>query len=415
MRIALIHQYYLRPGQAGGSRFNEMARWWSEQGCEVWVVAGQVEYASGEKSSDYKGVRPWVREDDGPVKVLRAYTPDTYHRTFLGRALSLVGFGVSATTALAALPPCDVIVATSPPLTVAFAGVAARVLRGWPLVFEVRDLWPESAVATDVLSRDSVVTRALYRLEKLANGMASHTVALTPAIAASTIARGLQTPEHTSLIPNGADAAFLAAPFDKRDRDALRESLGWRDRFVVLYAGAHGVANHLEQLLDVAECLRDDPRIQLAAIGDGPKKVALVAASKRRGLRNLAWLDPVSHDQIHRYFDAADCAAAVLKKTPTFETVYPNKVFEGMARARPILCVVDGVARALVEEHGAGVFARPEDPGEIARVIRALAADPEEARKMGERGRELVLARFQRRELAMRYLDLLEQVVARNQ
>lgn len=415
MRIALIHQHYLRPGQAGGSRFNEMARWWTEAGCEVWVIAGQVEYTSGLKPRSYKRAGLWVREDDGPVKVLRAYTPDTYHRTFFGRAVSLAGFGASATAALAALPPCDVIVATSPPLTVALAGIAARVLRGWPLVFEVRDLWPESAVATGVLADDSMVTSALYRLEKLANGFAAHTVALTPAIAASTTSRGFQTPEQTSLIPNGADADFLAAPFDVQDRERLRRQLGWEDRFVILYAGAHGVANHLEQLLDVAECLRDDPRILLAAIGDGPLKPGLVTASKARGLSNLAWLDPVAHDQIHRYFDAADCAAAVLKKTPTFETVYPNKVFEGMARARPILCVVDGVARALVEENGAGVFAPPESPGEIARVIRALAADPESAKKMGERGRELVLARFQRRELAMRYLDLLEQVVAQHQ
>lgn len=414
MRIALIHQYYLRPGQAGGSRFNEMARWWAEAGCEVWVIAGQVEYTSGNKPDVYRGPRVWVREDDGPVKVLRAYTPDTYHRTFLGRAVSLTGFGLSAAMTLAALPPCDVIVTTSPPLTVALAGILARLLRGWPLVFEVRDLWPESAVATGVLSPESSVTRALFAIEKLANRFASHTVALTPAIAASTTRRGLQTPENTSLIPNGADAALLAAPFDAKDRERLREELGWSDRFVVLYAGAHGVANHLEQLLEVAELLRDEPHIQLAAIGDGPCKSALVEASKRRGLHNLAWIDPVAHDQIHRYFDAADCAAAVLKKTPTFETVYPNKVFEGMARARPILCVVDGVARALVEEHGAGVFAEPESPGEIANAIRALASDPTWAKKMGERGRELVLARFQRRDLAHRYLELLREV-SRNQ
>ena len=77
MRIALIHQHYLRPGQAGGSRFNEMARWWTEAGCEVWVIAGQVEYTSGLKPRSYKRAGLWVREDDGPVKVLRAYTPDS--------------------------------------------------------------------------------------------------------------------------------------------------------------------------------------------------------------------------------------------------------------------------------------------------------------------------------------------------
>ena len=413
MRIGVIHQFYLRPGQGGSSRFNEMARLWAEAGHEVWVVAGQVDYTSGARPARWRG-RWCVEERDGGVRVLRAWTPDTYHRTFAGRALALGGFGLSATwAALRRLPPCDVLLASSPPLTAALPGLVARWARRAPLIFEVRDLWPASAVDTGVLGARSPITLALYGLEALAHRGADVSVALTPAIRADIAQRGLARPERLVEVPNGADARMIDAPFDPHARRARRAKLGWSGRFVVLYAGAHGLANDLGQLVEAAEPLRAREDIRLVAVGDGPHKAALVARTRRLGRTNLEWLDPVGRAEIPGLMDAADAGAAILQKNPTFRTVYPNKVFDTMARARPVVCGVDGAARELVVGAGAGVFARPEDPTHLAEQIAWLADHPARARQMGRRGRALVCERFDRRVLAGRYLEIFEGLVGR--
>ncbi len=411
MRITLIHQYYLRQGQAGGSRFNAMARHWCEQGCEVTVLAGQVDYTDGFKPEFWRR-RIAVREQDGPVEVWRLFTPDTYQRTYVGRAAAIASFGAISAAALAPLlRHTDVVIATSPPLTVALSSCLAGALTHTPTIFEVRDLWPESAVATGVLSADGWMTRQLYRLEALAMHTCDAAVALTPAIAEDLVARGLKEREDVHLLPNGADHDVLARGGDEVGRARLRRALGWDGAFVVLYAGSHGLANHLWQYLDAAALLQNREDIILASIGDGPEKPALMRATHQRGLTNVHWLDPVSHDEIGAYFEAADCGAAILKRTPTFRTVYPNKIFDAMAHRRPVLCAVDGAARQLIEEANAGLYAPPESPGELARAIRTLAAHPGRAAQMGQRGRALVEERFDRKKIAGRYLSLMRQLI----
>ena len=410
MKITLVHQYYLRPGQPGGPRFNVMARAWADAGHDVTVIAGQVNYASGEKPEDLRGAL-FHEEYDGPVRVLRVYTPSTYHSGYVGRALSLGGFAVSAALALARSPEADVVLVTSPPLTVGLPAMVARA-RGERVVFEVRDLWPESAVATGVLSESGLLTRALYALEAASYRVSDHIVALTPAIAEDIERRGFAAPGQVSMLPNGADDKMIDRPLDEARRRIIRERHGWTGKFVVLYPGAHGLANALWQLVEAAKLLEHREDIVLAAVGDGARKEALMEMASSLGVAGrMSWLDPVGRDEIVDVIDAADCVAAVLMRTDTFKTVYPNKIFDAMARARPTLLAIDGVARALVEGAGAGVFVEPERPAKLAAAIEALADDPELCERMGAAGRSLVIDRFDRRQLSSAYEELLSSLV----
>src|SRR5262249_54960313 len=160
--ILVIHQYYLAAGQPGGSRFNEFARLWSEAGHEVTVIAGALNYTTRGVDDRYRG-RWVVREQDGPVTGYRCHVPETYHQGHAGRAWAYAGFAASAATAALLAGRPSVVIATSPPLTVAFPGwLAARLRwRGVPWVFEVRDLWPESMVTSGVLPEKGAVTRCL--------------------------------------------------------------------------------------------------------------------------------------------------------------------------------------------------------------------------------------------------------------
>ncbi len=403
MRILVIHQYYLLPGQPGGSRFNELARLWADAGHEVTVIAGTVNYATGEKPERYRG--KWItKERDGKVNVWRCYVPTTYTKGYVGRSWAFFGYTLSAATAALLERDADVVIATSPPLVTPIPGWIAARLRRKPakLIFEIRDLWPESAVTTGVLKEGSALTRGLYALERWACAAADRINVLTPAFRDDLVKRGLASEAKISFVPNGADVSmFHPTP---RENAARREQ-GWGDRFVVMYAGAHGRANAVGQLLDAAELLRDRKDILIATVGDGPERAKLEEEALRRGLTNLQFCGPQPKDRMPEFVNACDVGAAVLQDNPTFRTVYPNKVFDYMACAKPTLLAIDGVARKLVcDEAGAGVFARPEDPKALVAAIESLAADAEARAAMGARGREWVLANATREALAVRYL-----------
>jgi len=410
MRILIVHQYYLMPGQPGGSRFNEMARLWAEQGHQVTVIAGTIDYASGKVPQRYHG--RWVsKENDGAVLVYRCHVPATYATSYVGRMWAFLGFTLSASTAALRVPAPDIVIATSPPLIATIPGwVAARVSRHpVPWIFEVRDLWPESAVTTGVLTAGSPLTRLLYGLERWACRSASKINVLTPAFQADMEKRALAASTKFCFVPNGADVeSFRPGPRDNE----MRRQLGWGDRFVVLYAGAHGRANAIHQLVDAAVELRDRPDILIACVGDGPERHRLSEQAERRGLKNIRFHGAKPKASMPDIVNACDVGAAVLQNNPTFRTVYPNKVFDYMSCARPVLLVIDGAARSLVcDQAKAGVFAEPENPKAIASAIRFLADHPETRAEMGVSGRRWVLANASRDALAARYLGVLMDLV----
>jgi len=275
-----------------------------------------------------------------------------------------------------------------------------------PLVFEIRDLWPESAITTGVIGRDSVIARLLYALERFACTQADAVNVLTPAFGDDLKRRGLVDDDRLLFVPNGADVdAFTPAP---RDNDARRD-LGWGDRFVALYAGAHGRANALGQLLDAAEHLRHRRDVIVATVGDGPERPRLEADARARNLTNMHFIGAVGKERMPAIVAAADVGLAVLQDNPTFRTVYPNKVFDYMACARPTILAIDGIARRLVcDEAKAAVFVEPENGAAIADAIERLADDPDMRRALGQRGRTWVVAHAARAALAEQYLRALE-------
>lgn len=408
MRILVVHQYYLAPGQAGGSRFNEFAARWAAAGHDVEIVAGTIDYSTAAPMRD----RPWWvghRDEDG-IGVWRCRVPVSYNRGYVGRAWAFVGFAASATTAVVLASKADVVISTSPPLITAITGLIGSWRHRAPWVFEVRDLWPESAITTGVIGERSLLARVLYGLERLACRHASMVNVLTPAFREDLLKRGLVEEERICFVPNGADVdVFTPGPRE----NGTRSSLGWGDKVVALYAGAHGRANALGQLVDAAAYLRDRPDILIVSVGDGPERQALERTASERGLSNIGFVGARAKEDIPAMVQACDIGLAVLQDNPTFRTVYPNKVFDYMSAERPTVIAIDGVARELVEGADAGVFARPEDGKSLADAIRRLADQPEERRRLGSNGRAWVLANASRSSLATKYLSILTDLVKR--
>jgi glycosyltransferase involved in cell wall biosynthesis len=398
----------LQPGEPGGSRFNELARLWAAAGHDVTVVAGTVNYATGKAPGEYKG-RWNTREKDGAVTVWRCHVPASYGKSYIGRMWAFFAFTLSATTAVLRCGKPDVIIATSPPLVAAIPGWLGAAWHRARLIFEIRDLWPESAITTGVLRRGSLLTRILYAMERFACRRADRVNVLTPAFRDDLVSRGLAPEAKIVFVPNGADLdLFRPGPSDA----ALRRELGWNDRFVVMYAGAHGRANAIGQLVDAAALLRERQDILIASVGDGPERKKHEDRARSLGLTNILFAGPQPKERMPALVNACDAGAAVLQNNPTFRTVYPNKVFDYMACEKPTLLAIDGVARKLVcDDARAGLFAEPENAVALADVIRKLADDPAGRAAMGRRGRAWVEANAGRDALADRYLTIMRELV----
>jgi glycosyltransferase involved in cell wall biosynthesis len=195
------------------------------------------------------------------------------------------------------------------------------------------------------------------------------------------------------------------------DGSSFRAAHALGERFVAVYAGAHGLSNDLGVVLQAAGELREERGIAFVFVGDGKEKAALEARAEAEGLNNVLFLPPVAKKEMAAVLAAADCGIAILKPLPLYATTYPNKVFDYMAAGRPVVLAVDGVIRHLVEGAGAGVFVPPGDGPALAGAIRRLAADRTGARVMGARGRRLVETRFERRlqaeQLERLFLDMV--------
>lgn len=390
-----------------------MARMWSAAGHDVTVIAGSINHHTGTTPTRYRG-RLLTRERDGAVDVWRCYVPSAYRRSYFGRRLGYIVFTLTAALAAITTPRADIVIATSPPLVVVVPGWLKARLSGRhvPWIFEVRDLWPESAIATGVVRRGSVQARIFFALEAWACRSASLVNVLTPAFQEDMIARRLVSPSRLALVPNGGDlSTFRPGP---RDNDVRRDH-GWGDRIVVLYAGAHGRANALRQLLDAAESLGGRADILIVTVGDGPERDALEIEARSRGLRNIQILGPKPKESMPDYINAADIGVAVLQNNAIFRTVYPNKVFDYMACGRPVIVGVDGAVRTLVcDQARAGLFAEPEDGAAIAEAILKLADDVEERLAMGSRGRQWTLTNASRDNLAAQYLEIMRNLTDRS-
>ena len=211
--------------------------------------------------------------------------------------------------------------------------------------------------------------------------------------------------EKVSLIPNGADPEMFDPDSDGR---SFREKHHLNDKFVVLYAGAHGMSNDLEVVLEAAAHLKNEADIRMVLLGSGKEKPHLQSLAKEMGLQNVIFVPPVPKKEMSQVLAAADACLAILKPIEMYKTTYPNKVFDYMAAGRPVILAIDGVIREVVESGNAGIPVPPGNPKALADAIKDLSSDPSKCDKLGKNGREMIEKQFSREELADNFTALLE-------
>jgi glycosyltransferase involved in cell wall biosynthesis len=398
MHILLIHQAFAGINEPGGTRHHEIAQYLTEKGHRVTVIASPVSYLTGKSSStEWK-----VEEETGNpnLRILRAYTYQQLHKSFVHRMVSFFSFTFSSFLIGMGVQQVDLVWGTSPPLFQAPAAWLIAALKRKPFLFEIRDLWPLFAVEVGVL-KNRILIRLSEWLERFLYRRAKVCVVNSPGYIEHVHDRG---GKRVELVPNGADPAM----FHMEDRaDDFRQAHGLQEKFVVVYAGAHGMSNDLGVVLQAASMLQAHEQIHFLLVGDGKEKQNLLNQAETMGLKNITFLPPVVKSEMHTVFSAADATLAILKPIDVYKTTYPNKVFDGMAAGRPVILAIDGVSREVIEHHQAGLYTPPGDAQSLAETVLSLANDPEMAQTMGLNGRRAVNEHYHRAQQA----EKLEQIM----
>jgi glycosyltransferase involved in cell wall biosynthesis len=408
MRILYVHQYFGTPVGAGGTRSYEMARALIDAGHDVTMVcASSDRSATGLTNPFDKGRREGLVDGIRVIEFALGYSNND---PLLTRSWRFAVFA-KRTIGTALSEQYDLLFATSTPLTAAVPGIAAKLIRRKPFVFEVRDLWPELPRAMGM--KNPLLLGAMALLERSAYATADHVVALAPGIQEGVARTGFPN-ERITLVPNGCDLELFAAASPIKPSDLYPEMIAPGD-FVAVFAGAHGKANGLGAAVAAGKVLKQRGRtdIKLLLVGSGSEKSQLMRDAE--GLETVRFADALPKLKVAALIRGADAGLQILANVPAFyDGTSPNKFFDYLAGGRPVLINYPGWLAGLVREHHCGWTVRPEDPEAFADALVAAADDREEASRRGNAALALGTRMFARQTLASQLVDTLEgAIVAR--
>jgi glycosyltransferase involved in cell wall biosynthesis len=405
LRIVLINHYAGSPKHGMEYRAYYMARQWLRMGHDVTIVASSESHL---RSVDVAVSASITEESIDGVRYVWLRTPK-YHGNGARRLLNMTAFVTQIlryAKEILTRRGADVVIASSTyPLDIVAGRRLAR-LSGATLIFEVHDLWPLSLVQLANMKRSHPFIALMQWAENLAYRSADIVVSILPDTIEHMVAHGMRRNKFLH-IPNGVDReAWFESQRSVPDKHASEfQRLRERGRFIIGYAGSHGMANSLETVLDAAELLRDIP-VTFVLVGQGPHKDGLAKAAEARGLSNVLFLPAVERSAVPQLLANFDGAYLGWHRQPLYQFgISPNKLIDYMMAGLPVIHGVEA-SNDLVAEARCGFSIPPEDAATIQQAVLQLLALPQSERiAMGNRGREYILANHTYEVLAKRFLD----------
>ena len=399
MRILIFTQHFPPETAATGRRAFDLAESLAQRGHHVTVLTGVPNHPSSLGRPFCQGA-PRIEVAAAGYSIVRIPVFRSEDPRVLNRLLTYATFTLSAAWAGMRQGRPDVILAVSP-LPTGLAALPAHWVRGAPLVFDLQDIWPDSALAVGVM-RSRLALRLLRRLERFFYRRCALIVGITEGFRQYLIRLGTE-PERVAVIPNGVDWEMFgggaAGPEPRKSQDEEGE-------FVVGYAGNIGLAQGLATLLDAADALRASP-VKFLLLGEGTDKARIRKLALIQGLGNVEFHDGVPRGHVAPVLASCDALLLILRRDPLFEITIPSKVYEYMAAGKPILCSVGGEAARLVAQARCGISIVPSDGAALARTVERLRQTPALCRDMGENGKRCARERFSRDRLMADYAELV--------
>jgi len=405
LKILFITDNYPPEVNAPATRTAEHCKVWASKNAEVTVLTCAPNFPQGRVYAGYKN-RLYTRETSDGITVIRVWSYITANEGFIRRTLDYLSFAISAFWA-GLFRKTDIIVATSPQFFTTWAAAALSLLKRKPWVFELRDLWPESIKSVGAIS-DGLVYRTLEKAELFLYRNADHIIPNTEAFKENLINRGISAAK-ISVVPNGANLTLFKPR--KPDPELVR-MLGVEGKFVIGYIGTHGMAHTLDFVVRAISKL-NNPNLFFLFIGDGAEKKKVKELAESLNLDNVRFLDPIPKTSMPDYLSLIDVSLAPLRKSDTFKTVIPSKIFEAAAMGKPVLLGVDGQARSIVEDYGSGLYFEPENTDDFLKKILILFSETDRYQELVEGSFALANA-YNRDTFAVSMLDILNQTAIKS-
>jgi len=416
MRILFFSHYYTPEGNAPATRVSALCERWAKAGHDVTVVTCPPNVPNGVVYDGYANKR--TSEVVNGVKVERVKLYIAANKGAIKRMFNYVSYFLKSLLAALRLPKPDVVIATSPQIFCGYAGVWYKRLRRVPLVMEIRDIWPESMFAVGARV-PKIGIWGLELIEKAMYRKCDRLVTVGQGYYDRLVEKGVPK-EKMSIVMNGTDLAV----YSPREKNAeLLKKYGLDGKFVVSYIGTVGMACGLEVVLDAAEKIsrvevekgrvfRSEGvrEVVFVVVGDGAQRAQLEEDAKKRGLANVVFTGRQPKSSMPDWVSSSDASLVHLKASELFTTVMPSKIFESAGCKRPIIMGVDGYAKKLVMDAGAGLDMKPESAESLVECVKKLVEDSELCKRLGENAYNNIAKVHNRDQQSSDYLGVLEEV-----
>jgi len=397
MKILFITDNFPPEVNAPATRtYEHINEWIKNKDVEVTVITCFPNFPHGRVYEGYKNKLYQVENLDG-IRVIRVWSYITKNSGFVKRVMDYISFAFSSFIA-GLFVKTDIIIATSPQFFTTWSGCALGFLKRKSWIFELRDLWPESIKTVGAMKQGKMI-EILEKIEIFLYKNSTKVISVTDSFKENLISRGIDK-NKIEVITNGANLEL----FYPRDKNInLLNKLNLQDKFIFGYIGTHGMAHSLDFIINsIAEI--KDKNIHFLFVGDGAMKEKIIGIANNLNLKNVTFLEPIKKEEVPKYLSIVDVSLVPLKKSDTFKTVIPSKIFESCAMQKPILLGVEGESKRIIERYNAGICFEPENKNDFLDKISLIKKEYQNYKS----GCEKLANDFDRKKLSNKMLNIIK-------
>lgn len=388
MTILLISQYFPPVTGAAAKRTGKMARFLDEAGHQVTVLTGFPSYPTGELSKKYRG-KLWHKEKDGDINIIRTWElAVSVTDNKIKRLINMISFAKSASIAARHLTKFDVVIVSSPSFLSGQAGLIASRNKKTKFIFDIRDLWPDSAIELGLIKKNGFLAHQAKKIEDRYYKRANKILTATPGIKQHLIDENIDENKITVLL-NSVDTNLF-----KPEKSDLKK-LGFSDDdFICGYVGNHSRIYDLETVLKTAQITQKNEKIKYLLIGEGEEKNKLQELAKKMNLANVVFWPEKSLNGLPEIINLFSIGLVPISNLGVSQESFPSKTSEYLACGKPVAASLAGDLAKILKEHEAGLIYAPSDAEALSQIILDLYSNHDKTQKIAQNARNLALEVF---------------------
>lgn len=385
MKILLITQWY-KPINAPVKRMVRIAEHLAFKDHQVTVLTGMPSYPTGILPQKYKW-KIWTKERENSIDIIRTYEYPTPNKGVFKRLFNNLSFIISASIAVLILPAYDIVIISSPSFLSGIPGLLASMRQKTYFIFDIRDLWPDSAVDLNFITKKWLINMLKW-LEALYYRRAKIIFGATPGIINHLKSEKIPK-EKLWLLLNSVDTTAF------RPQKVSRKTYGFKENdFIVAYIGNHSTVQNLKTSILAARILKNKKDIKFLFVGEGEEKESLVELAQKLRLDNVIFWSLKKTEEVNKTINIVDICNISLAPIKIFQDAIPSKTSEYLSCGKPVIASVSGDLKKYIEGYQAGIIYKADNEKECAQAILKLYKNPNLKQKMGENARRLALDIF---------------------